>query len=37
MVKDIKDDLNCGADIICHQTNVYGVMGAGAAAASGTN
>ena len=29
-VKIIKGDLlNCGADIICHQTNFFGMMGGG--------
>lgn len=33
-VKIIKGDLlNCGADIICHQTNFFGMMGGGVAAA----
>lgn len=32
-VKIIKGDLlNCGADIICHQTNFFGMMGGGVAA-----
>lgn len=34
MVKIVKGDLlTCGADIICHQTNYFGVMGGGVAAA----
>lgn len=33
MVKTIKGNLlKCGADIICHQTNFYGMMGGGVAA-----
>ena len=33
MVKTIKGDLlECGANLLCHQTNYYGVMGGGIAA-----